>query len=201
MRAPTEILEKALDEGKILCFEPELIENLRTIKYYGLPLSIILLCKEFCRKECFQMAINISRGMNDYKIVLGDVNYFDINGKYPNHSWVEKDGFVYDTTDGIKWDKELYYSLFKPVIHASYTKETVKDYEYYNTVIEQSSITIPIAQLTLMIQHIELLEEEKPSGNKEALLNEINLWRKANNITKRFSSDEMEKFKKILSSL
>ena len=43
--------------------------------------------------------------MNHFHLVHGDINCIEKNDEYPNHSWVEKDGFVYDTTDGFKWEK------------------------------------------------------------------------------------------------
>ena len=50
MKIPDEVFIKAIREGKILPYEPELIEKLRTIHYKGFPLSILLLSKEICNK-------------------------------------------------------------------------------------------------------------------------------------------------------
>mgnify|MGYP003297928216 CR=1 FL=1 len=133
MKIPQEVMVKALEERKILPYEEELVERLRGLTYRGFPLSIVLFCREFCRGECYSMSMNIYRGMDKFKLVHGDVNFIVLNDEYPNHSWVEKDGFVYDTTDGFRWDKDLYYELFQPVVREVYTEETVKDYEgYYN---------------------------------------------------------------------
>ena len=116
MKIPQEVMVNALQEGKILPYEEELISKLRNLTYRGFPLSIILFCKEFCRGECFSMSMNLSRAMEHFTLVHGDVNFIVLDEKDPNHSWVEKDGFVYDTTDGFRWDKDLYYELFQPVV-------------------------------------------------------------------------------------
>ena len=181
--------------------EEELVERLRGLTYRGFPLSIVLFCREFCRGECYSMSMNISRGMDKFKLVHGDVNFIVLNDEYPNHSWVEKDGFVYDTTDGFRWDKDLYYELFQPVVREVYTEETVKDYGDYQRVLSHSHDEVDPLQLQLMIQYIELLETENPYVNSKFLQNEINIWREKHNITDRFSDEAMAEYKKILAKL
>lgn len=201
MKIPQEVMVKALEERKILPYEEELVERLRGLTYRGFPLSIVLFCKEFCRGECYSMSMNISRGMDKFKLVHGDVNFIVLNDEYPNHSWVEKDGFVYDTTDGFRWDKDLYYELFQPVVREVYTEETVKDYGDYQRVLSHSNDEVDPLQLQLMIQYIELLETENPYVNSKFLQNEINIWREKNNVTDRFSDEAMNEYKKILAKL
>jgi len=63
--------------------------------------------------------------MNHFHLVHGDINCIEKNDEYPNHSWVEKDGFVYDTTDGFKWEKNyimnyLFVTLPLLLPHGSY---------------------------------------------------------------------------------
>ena len=201
MKIPQEVMVKALEERKILPYEEELVERLRGLTYRGFPLSIVLFCREFCRGECYSMSMNISRGMDKFKLVHGDVNFIVLNDEYPNHSWVEKDGFVYDTTDGFRWDKDLYYELFQPVVREVYTEETVKDYGDYQRVLSHSHDEVDPLQLQLMIQYIELLETENPYVNSKFLQNEINIWREKHNITDRFSDEAMAEYKKILAKL
>lgn len=201
MKIPQEVMVKALEERKILPYEEELVERLRGLTYRGFPLSIVLFCREFCRGECYSMSMNISRGMDKFKLVHGDVNFIVLNDEYPNHSWVEKDGFVYDTTDGFRWDKDLYYELFQPVVREVYTEETVKDYGDYQRVLSHSHDEVDPLQLQLMIQYIELLETENPYVNSKFLQNEINIWREKHNITDRFSDEAMNEYKKILAKL
>lgn len=201
MKIPQEVMVNALQEGKILPYEEELISKLRNLTYRGFPLSIILFCKEFCRGECYSMSMNLSRAMEHFTLVHGDVNFIVLDEKDPNHSWVEKDGFVYDTTDGFRWDKDLYYELFQPVVREVYDENTVKDYSDYQRVLSHSDDEIELERLKLMIQYIELLESEQPYVNSEFLQKEIDLWREKNNITDRFSDEVMVQYKKILEDL
>ena len=112
MRISEKRLIEALANKEILPYEEELIEKLRDLNYRGIPLSIVLLSKELCRGECYVMSMSISRGMDSFTLVHGDVNFLPLNDEYPNHSWVERDGYDYDTTDALRWDTKLYYKLF-----------------------------------------------------------------------------------------
>lgn len=201
MKVPQDVMIKALKDGKILPYEDELITKLRDLTYRGFPLSIVLFCREFCRGECYSMSMNLSRAMEHFTLVHGDVNFIVLDEKDPNHSWVEKDGFVYDTTDGFRWDKDLYYELFKPVVQEIYDENTVKNYSDYQRVLSHSNEEIELERLKLMIQYIELLETEQPYVNSEFLQREIDFWREKNNISDRFSDEVMIQYKKILEDL
>ena len=201
MRISYEALEKALDENKILLYEDSLIENLRDVYYMGVPVSISILSYPMCVKQCYAMSVNLTRGMDYFKLVHGDVNFLEKNGNYPNHSWVEKDGFVYDTTDGFKWDKELYYELFQPKVHEIYDDNTIKDYNFYHYIIARSNADMSLVDKSLMIQYIESLEKDEPLINADRLFEEVELWMKNNNITKRLSDEQMRRYKQIVKQL
>lgn len=201
MKISREVLQKALKDGKILPYEEELVMRLRELNYRGLPLSIILFCREYCRGECYAMSMNISRAMDHFTLVHGDVNFIRENGEYPNHSWVEKDGFVYDTTDGFKWDKDLYYSLFQPKVREVYDEVSVKDYDDYQYVLSRAEEERDLTTQALIIQYMELLETEKPYVNQRFLQNEIDGWRERNGVTDKFSDETMKEYKKIMTDL
>lgn len=201
MRISEKRLIEALANKEILPYEEELIEKLRDLNYRGIPLSIVLLSKELCRGECYVMSMSISRGMDSFTLVHGDVNFLSLNDEYPNHSWVEKDGFVYDTTDGLKWKKELYYELFKPVVREVYDEKTVSTYGDYQDVLSRSKKDEDMTVLALMIQHIEEIESEERYINHKRLLSEIALWREKHNIKDKFSDEAMKELKKIIGEL
>lgn len=198
MEIPKEVIDDALDKGWILPYEEILVKRLRKLTYRGFPLSIVLFCREFCRGECYSMSMNLSRAMDYFTLVHGDVNFITVNGEYPNHSWLEKDGFVYDTTDGFRWDKGLYYSLFQPQVIEVYDKESVKDYSMYQQVLSHANEQIELIKLKLIIQYMEMLEQEAPSVNYRFLQREIDLWREQNGITDRFPDSTMQEYKRIL---
>ena len=201
MRISEKRLIEALANKEILPYEEELIEKLRDLNYRGIPLSIVLLSKELCRGECYVMSMSISRGMDSFTLVHGDVYFLSLNDEYPNHSWVEKDGFVYDTTDGLKWKKELYYELFKPVVREVYDEKTVGTYSDYQDVLSRSKKDEDMTVLALMIQHIEDIESSSHYVNNKRLLSEINLWRERNGITEKFPDEVMTELQKTIGTL
>ena len=166
-----------IDKGLIRPYEQKLLDNLRDEKIYDMPLSIFILSKPCCVHQCYPMSVLISTGMDDFTIVQGNIKTLPHDLGYPNHSWVEKDNFVYDTTDGFKWDKALYYELFEPEVCNTITKEEAIQNEFYQTVLNGTKKTIPEDAKGLIIQYLELLEQEKPTVNHHALLDEITLFR------------------------
>ena len=198
MKIPNETMLKLLKEEKILPYEDELIEILRDISFEGLPASVVLLFKDFCRGECYKMSMTLTRAMDSFKLVHGDVNFIVENGEYPNHSWVEKDGFVYDPTDRFKWDKDVYYQLFEPKVREVYDQDSVINYSYYQNFVNKPINNIHYDKETanLYVQYIELCEEEHPTVTSILLKNEIDTWRKGNNVTERYTDEVMQVFKK-----
>ena len=178
MKIEKELLIQANKEHKIQPYEEELINNLRKYNFEGLPLTIPLFTNFLCKGECYVCSVNLSRGMDRFHLVHGDINCIEKNEEYPNHSWVEKDGYVYDTTDGFKWDKKLYYELFEPIVCEVYDENSVQDYLFYQSVIKKEGKEIPPENLALVTQYIEELENEKPGFNHYYLQRELKLWRK-----------------------
>lgn len=193
-----DMMLKALGEYKILPYEKELVQRLRNIEFQGIPLAISVLSKDVFRGECYVISVNLTKGMDHFKLIHGDVNFLERNDEYPNHSWVEKDGYVYDPTDGFKWDKDLYYSLFHPIVREVYDEKSVKDYPYYQDVLRNHHIQIPLMNQAFIIQYLELLEMEHPSVNHHLLLEEIEIWRRDHHVVKKFSDDIMFQYKKSM---
>jgi len=106
-----------------------------------------------------------------------------------------KDGFVYDPTDGFKYEKELYYKLYDAEVISSYEEKNCKDYKFYKDVIKQYD-RANISFLTLFLQYLEEEENIKPTINHKILLNEIEEIRKKYNITKRYDKKVMDEYRK-----
>lgn len=201
MHLDSDIIIKALNEGKLLLYEDELIKRLRDISFQGFPLSISVLSKIINNGSCYVTSVNLTRGMDYFYLVHGDVNFLDKNYDYPNHSWVEKDGFVYDPSDGFKWEKNLYYELFKPDVKCIYNEVTVKDYEFYQSVLNKKEEVLMMEYIAIILQYLEVIELENPSINQDLLLKEINLFRENNNISIRYSDEAIKEYRKILESI
>ena len=111
MALTEEELNDAFDKGLISYYEQELIDKLRTITFNGLPASVVVLSFPVRNGNCYATSVLLTKGMQSFKLVHGNVSEYPLNFNYPNHSWVEKDGYVYDPTDGCKYEKEFYYPV------------------------------------------------------------------------------------------
>lgn len=192
-----EMVCKFMQEGKVVRYENELIENLRNKYYAGVPLSITLNSGFCCNCSCHHMALQITRGMDYFKIINGNINLFpsEPNG---NHSWVEKDGWVYDTSDGLKWVKDIYYQVFGARVIDEYDETNYLSSWFYRKELMNSSLT-PNEHTARMIDLIEALEIETPHVNHKRLMAEICLYRESFKITKKMSREEIRQYKKIIS--
>ena len=63
--------------------------------------------------------------MSSFKIVNGNINAIN-EEELGNHTWVEKEEWVYDVTDGMKWRKDAYYSIYQPNIVSVYDNNVSK---------------------------------------------------------------------------
>ena len=83
-------------------------------------------------------------GKSNYQLVYATINDLALNPNYKEgnytHCFIElKDinnkEWVYDTSTGLKYDKELYYLIENPVAYKILTKDTIKVNELYNLII------------------------------------------------------------------
>ena len=167
-------------------YEETLKENLRKQKVAGLPASVLLLSKPCCRGNCYQMSILLTTAMSSFHLVHGNINCLP-KEDYPNHSWVEKDGYVYDTTD----------ALFEPEILKIYDEQTVQDYPYYQAVLQHLRRETDAFFQAISLQYLELLELEQPTVNHHALLEEIEKYRSQENL-KTYAPPVLEKFRQYM---
>ena len=124
-------------------YDKELIDNLGNVYYGGLPASILLLHSSFSNGYCYDRAtlVTLGFGEDDFQIVYADIDHLKLRpdyiskfreGKlsnhYAEHCFAErttKDGrvWVYDTSLGLVFDKDLYYQMENPVIRKVNSKE------------------------------------------------------------------------------
>lgn len=167
------------------CYEDELIENLRDKYYYGIPLSIFLLCDSLCIHQCHYLSVQITRGMSSFKVANGNINAIN-EEELGNHTWVEKEEWVYDVTDGMKWRKDAYYSIYQPNIVSVYDNNECLNWNFYQEEVNGSKTEPFSYDQALMLEMIELLETENPSYNHDKLMKEIEIFRKENLISKKY---------------
>lgn len=172
--------------GLICGYGEKLLGSLRNVYYGGVPASIILLNRRMCVGKCYDRAVLACLGLEDYdysvvhanvdsirynKKTLEEVKYWlergeTISDKYPNHCFIEVnfDGrmWVIDTTDGLIYDKKLYYLINHPDINCVRTKQETLEFPDYvdvkNADFEKDKWILP----TLLPVIEEQIEETYP---------------------------------------
>lgn len=196
-----EQLQMAIQEKLVDFYEVELIDRLRRITYRGIPSSIMVLSFPIRNGNCYPTSILLSKGMKNFKIVHGNVNEYPLNTKFPNHSWVEKDAYVYDPTDGIKWNKELYYELQCAEAVDVYDDTTIKDCRVYKDVEQMlcyDNDDVNAGTLSLLLQYVESLEIGDNTVNHAMLLEEIKKCRNFYGADFVYPDRAMQKYKEFV---
>ena len=178
-------------------YESQLIDFLRQIFYKGIPASIIALSFPVHNRQCYSTAIILSKGMKNFRLILGNTNEYPIDRKYPNHSWVESNHYVYDPIDGFKWDIDLYYKFHSPEVIFEYDDSSILNYDDYHKIdslLCYDKYNVSMEFLALMLQYIEILEIEESTFNHQMLLEEIEKCRQMYQVTERYSDEVMEEF-------
>lgn len=157
-----------IKNGLIRYYDDKLIKNLRHIYYGGLTASILLLHDKLSNGYCYDRGKLITLGFceDDFKVVEADINDLRLNPKnidkyrmgkiddgFSNHCFAERtksDGttWVYDTSLGLVFEKNIYYSVEKPTITRIMDKEEVLNFLYYDfqrdSNIDQDKYALPL---------------------------------------------------------
>lgn len=139
------LLKYGLKTGLITAYDVETIDNLRNVYYAGIPLSIIILSHGMCIRKCYDRATMLTYGFGpevEYRQVDADIDGIKLHPgtiaretgndeHYSNHSFIERvmpngQEVVYDTTEGLIFDKKLYYMIENPQITKVNDKKTVE---------------------------------------------------------------------------
>ena len=179
--------------GKIHPYELSTIEKLRDVYYGGISASVLLLYNRLCQGHCYDRALLMSMAFDDdeFRLVDADIDGITLNPRYVddrrydehygNHCFLErvtKDGkvWVYDTTEGLVFDKDLYYYLENPKITKINDKKTTQEFvEYRDIKNAEISRDKYAAFITL-----PLIEDGAKNNNhfySEALLREIEIYK------------------------
>ncbi|MBP3634935.1 MAG: hypothetical protein J6J17_00550 [Bacilli bacterium] len=176
-------------------YDNDFIDSLRDKTCNGIPLHILALSYYLCRKNCHFVTVQLTTGMDKFNLVRGNVSSwaYDIDG---NHSWIEKDGFVYDTTKGVKFKKEYYYEIFNPqIIRALNEDNYIDDNIYmYFLISGMQDVENERRNLELTFKMLEYLEKLKPTINGKRLLNEIEKYRIENPYNEKLPEEIVKKY-------
>lgn len=196
------ILSYGYRTGLIECYGKDFVENLRKVYYGPFPISFRILDVEGCRGKCYDRALLATFGFLDdeFKMIDADVDGITYSIKnidtlrkhygylpihYGNHSFIErtlKNGtvLVYDTTDGLVYDKRLYYLLNRPKITKINKKEEVLNYIEHREIVENRKKRTIEEDKYLLPSMLPIFIEKVKRGNgpyKDILLEEIELFK------------------------
>ena len=181
--------------GKIRPYEMSTIEKLRDVYYGGIAASVLLLDNRLCQGHCYDRALLMSMvfGDDNFRLVDADIDGITLNPiyvddrrhdpHYGNHCFVERDTsdgktWVYDTTAGLVFDKDLYYYLENPKITKINDKEATQNFVEYKD-IKNAEISRDRYAAFITLPLIEEGIKKDDHFYKGPLLREIELYKKA----------------------
>lgn len=130
------LLLYGLKTGLVHLYDEELLSRLREVSYGGLSASLLLLNAGLTNGYCYDRGplITLGFGDDDFQLVDADIDSIKLNpqyikeyreGKlgddYANHCFAERTDangvvWVYDASDGLVVEKNLYYMMERPRI-------------------------------------------------------------------------------------
>ena len=109
-------------------FDKDTIDAMYNVRFCGMPISFLLLDKRKTNTYCHFCASLLTFVIPGSKRVEGKLTTLDGS----EHSWVEVDDIVYDTTETLMWDKTCYYDkdgvLSSFVVSDEEVHKSVDDY-------------------------------------------------------------------------
>lgn len=162
------IIVDGFEKGLIQIYDDELLDRLRTVYYGSVPATILLLHEKMSNGHCYDRAslVTLGFGDDDFRVVYADVDEIKLNPRfveryrqgllgdnYADYCFAERiceDGsvWVYDTSLGLVFDKDLYYQLENPVIRHTNDRNSTLEflYEdfYRDADIERDKYALPL---------------------------------------------------------
>lgn len=188
------IFKEGILNNKIIPYDLNLIQRLRTVYFENIPASIWLLCGAKCDHCCYDLAILITLGFGDDDFLLIDANVDSIalnpsivgeisknkqqNINYANHrialrKCIDGSLWVYDTSRGLVFDRQLYFELENPQVTAVIKKQDVLDASAYKAL---KNTTIDIEEAYKNLEEFEQFAQDETLYKSE-LKTEIELFK------------------------
>lgn len=141
---------KGLQQGKIVPFDEEFYKSMSTTYFNCLPVSMHI---KYLRPssppgKCYDRSLYMFFCFDDALLVRADNKDLEVRFGKENagHGWIEIGNYVYDPSLLLRFDRELYYKIYKPsnISKTSVTEYKKSDDGYYdqvrNTKIEDFKI-------------------------------------------------------------
>lgn len=193
-------------------YDKETIDAMYDVRFCGMPISFLLLDKRKTNTFCHFCASLLTFVIPNSKRVEGKLTTLDGS----EHSWVEVDDVVYDTSETLMWDKKCYYEkdgvLSSFVVSDEEVHKSADDYLNNSGFIESFVGWIEDLESHLedniyrrfLSEHIERFKEEidydslkvdqeeleEVRGSLQAMYNEIDSFTSNNPIKYKRKDDE-----------
>ena len=139
-----EMIKGAL-QGKIIPFDEEFYKSMSTTYFSCIPISMhIKYLKPIIPPgKCYDRSMYMFFCFDDALLVVGDNK--DLETRYVKghggHGWMEKDGYLYDPSLLVRFEKDLYYKIYEPTNVNKRTKEEFnKDTNNYYDMIRETKV-------------------------------------------------------------
>ena len=113
-----QLFMSGLEEGRIVPFDDTLYKEMSSTYVAGLPVSIhIKYLKPIIPPgKCYDRSLYMFFCFDDALLVRGDNKDLEFKFGKDNagHGWIERDNYVYDPTLLMRFDRDLYYKIYKP---------------------------------------------------------------------------------------
>lgn len=204
--------------GLIHGYEKSLIEKLRDVYYGGLPASMVLLNIDFCNGKCYDRALLLTFGLDEdeFRVIDADVDSLTLDpvhkkqyregglGRhYGNHRFIErtkKDGsvWVYDTSEGLVYEKGLYYKIESPKFIEVNSEQAVLDFLDYQDIKATRFEDVRDYAPLLLSLFQESIDDGKPNFYSKDLKKEIDLFKKKINSEELYRETSKKKMHHLL---
>lgn len=133
-------LYKGLLEGKIVPFDEEFYKSMSTTYFSCIPVSMhIKYLRPTCPPgKCYDRSLYMFFCFDDALLVRGSNKDLEVRFGKENggHGWIERGNYVYEPSLLLRFDKDLFYKMYKP---SNVSKITVEEYKknddgYYDKV-------------------------------------------------------------------
>jgi hypothetical protein len=148
------LFNKGLRDGRIVKFDEDIYNEMDNTIIAAFPVSFYIKHSKhmFPDGTCYERSLYMFLALNDALLVRGGSKYLEYTyGKgHEGHGWIERGNYVYDPSLMLRFDKDIYYSLYEC---SNVTKINKNDYLLENKDFVDSHVST-------------CLEDFLPGGNR-----------------------------------
>ena len=188
---------KGLQNGTIKEFDDELYSELNKTIISTVPVDIHIkyLKPTLPPGKCYERSLYMFFALDNSILVRGDLKdlEYEYGKENAGHGWIEMNGYVYDPTSRLRFEKDVYYKLFQPsnvekYNHEEYVNSSAENRNYYERIksttrdtfrengSERMSLAMTIPLLIGIAEHSEEFSEALKVYLKEINYDEAEIF-------------------------